>query len=59
MSELNVEGTNSLLEITLRMLEKYPLCDSCLGRQFALLGFGMDNRERGRAIKTVFSYESS
>ena len=58
MSELNVEGMNSLLGITLRMLEKYPLCDSCLGRQFALLGFGMDNRERGRAIKTVLAMKA-
>ena len=33
------------------MLEKYPLCDHCLGRQFAFLGFGIDNRERGRTIK--------
>ena len=35
------------------MLEKYPLCDSCLGRQFALLGYGLSNAERGRAVKTT------
>jgi len=33
------------------MLEKYSLCDHCLGRQFAFLGFGVDNRERGRSLK--------
>ncbi len=35
------------------ILKKYSLCDSCLGRQFALLGSGLTNRERGRAIKTI------
>ena len=29
------------------------LCDHCLGRLFGLLGYGLDNRERGRAIKTL------
>lgn len=58
MSDLGIQELNSLLEITLRMLEKYPLCDSCLGRQFALLGFGMDNRERGRAIKILLAMKA-
>jgi tRNA pseudouridine synthase 10 len=40
-------------EKALKMLEKYPLCDHCLGRQFALLGHCMENHERGKAIKTV------
>ncbi len=35
------------------MLRRYPLCDSCLGRQFALLGYGLTNAERGRALKTA------
>lgn len=58
MSEPNVEGLDLLLKIALRMLEKYSLCDSCLGRQFALLGFGMDNRERGWVIKTVLAMKA-
>jgi tRNA pseudouridine synthase 10 len=33
------------------MLEKHPLCDHCLGRQFALLGHGLENDERGKALK--------
>jgi tRNA pseudouridine synthase 10 len=33
------------------MLEAYVLCDHCLGRQFALLGHGIENDERGRALK--------
>lgn len=40
------------------MLEKYPLCDHCLGRQFALLGHDLENFERGRAIKLVLTVEA-
>ncbi|MGB9740465.1 MAG: tRNA pseudouridine(54/55) synthase Pus10 [Candidatus Bathyarchaeia archaeon] len=40
-----------VLEKALEMLQKYPLCDNCLGRQFALLGCNMENDERGKAIK--------
>ncbi|MEM3442362.1 MAG: tRNA pseudouridine(54/55) synthase Pus10 [Candidatus Bathyarchaeia archaeon] len=39
------------LEKALEILEKRPLCDNCLGRQFALLGHGMGNDERGHIIK--------
>ena len=35
----------------LRVLEKYPLCDRCLGRLFAGLGYGWSNRDRGEALK--------
>ncbi len=37
------------------MLEKYPLCDNCLGRQFALLGHGVENDDRGKAMKLVLT----
>jgi len=37
------------------MLEKHPLCDNCLGRQFALLGHGVENDDRGKAIKLVLT----
>jgi tRNA pseudouridine synthase 10 len=43
----------SILEKALRMLGKHPLCDHCIGRQFAMLGHGMGNDERGKAIKTA------
>lgn len=42
----------------LEMLEKHPLCDHCLGRQFALLGRGMENCERGKAIKMILTLEA-
>ena len=43
----------AVLEKAALLLAKHPLCDACLGRQFALLGYGLSNAERGRAIKTV------
>ena len=42
-----------LLEKSLEMLESHPLCDHCLGRQFAFLGSAMENEERGNLLKTV------
>jgi tRNA pseudouridine synthase 10 len=42
-----------IVEKALKLLENYPLCDNCLGRQFALLGVGLDNKSRGRALKNV------
>jgi len=44
-----------ILEKAQRMLEEKPLCDNCLGRQFAFLGYGMENWERGRAIKILLT----
>ena len=41
------------------MLEKYPLCDNCLGRQFALLGHGIDNKDRGQALKLSLTLQAS
>jgi len=49
------EFFREILECSYRMLEKYPLCDHCLGRQFAFLGFGVDNSERGRSIKMLLA----
>ncbi|MEM2479813.1 MAG: tRNA pseudouridine(54/55) synthase Pus10 [Candidatus Bathyarchaeia archaeon] len=44
-----------ILETSLKMLGKYPLCDYCLGRQFAFLGFGVDNCDRGKSIKMLLT----
>ena len=41
-----------------RMLERYALCDHCLGRQFAFLGYGMSNQERGRTTKTLLAMKA-
>jgi len=47
-----------ILEKALKMLEKHPLCDHCLGRQFALLGRNIENDERGEAIKLVLTLKA-
>ncbi|MEM0351396.1 MAG: tRNA pseudouridine(54/55) synthase Pus10 [Sulfolobales archaeon] len=47
------ENLSKVMEAALRVLTKYPLCDRCLGRLFARLGRGLDNADRGRAIKTL------
>ncbi|MFQ6074427.1 MAG: tRNA pseudouridine(54/55) synthase Pus10 [Candidatus Bathyarchaeia archaeon] len=44
-----------ILEKAQKMLEKYPLCNHCLGRQFALLGYGLDNQKRGETLKLLLS----
>ncbi len=44
-----------VLEIAEKMLEKHPLCNHCLGRQFALLGHGIENEERGQALKLLLT----
>ena len=46
-----------ILEKTRKMLEKYPLCDYCLGRQFALLGYGVDDQKRGETLKLLLTME--
>jgi len=48
-----------ILEKALQMLEKYPLCDHCLGRQFALLGRGLENNRRGQALKLSLTMQAS
>ncbi len=48
-----------VLEKALQMLEKYPLCDHCLGRQFALLGYGIENADRGHALKLSLTLQAS
>lgn len=40
-----------VLRLAGKILAEHRLCDSCLGRQFAVLGYGLSNRERGRALK--------
>ncbi len=40
------------------MLEKHPLCNHCLGRQFALLGYGIGNETRGDALKLLLTMKA-
>ncbi len=48
----------NILNKALEMLEQKPLCDHCLGRQFALLGTGLENDQRGEALKLALLFES-
>jgi tRNA pseudouridine synthase 10 len=45
-----------ILEEALGLIEETSLCDHCLGRQFAMLGYGLSNRERGYAIKALLVF---
>ena len=48
-----------ILEKPLSMLSKHPLCDHCLGRQFALLGYSIENKDRGKALKLGLTLQAS
>src|SRR4030042_1389006 len=48
-----------ILEKALTMLSKCPLCDYCLGRQFALLGYNIENKDRGKALKLSLTLQAS
>jgi len=48
-----------VLEKALSMLSKYPLCDHCLGRQFAVLGYSIENKDRGKALKLSLTLQAS
>ncbi|MEM3833255.1 MAG: tRNA pseudouridine(54/55) synthase Pus10 [Thermoprotei archaeon] len=50
--------TQELLDLVIKILINYPLCDSCLGRLFSRLGGNIGNAERGRALKRVLSIQS-
>ncbi len=44
---------SKLMKKAEKLLTRYPLCDWCLGRQFAILGYGLSNQMRGNAFKTL------
>jgi tRNA pseudouridine synthase 10 len=48
-----------ILEKAMAMLSKYPLCDHCLGRQFALLGYNIENKDRGKALKLSLTLQAN
>ncbi len=52
------EEEANILKVAEKLLESHALCDSCLGRQFATLGYGMSNSERGRSLKTVLMLQA-
>lgn len=48
-------GARSLIEGLIQLLNEYPLCSHCLGRQFAQLAHGTTNYERGNAFKLILT----
>jgi len=56
-----VEGSaieSDILKKALNILKKYPVCNHCLGRCFALLGTSTDNYTRGFSIKVLLTLEA-
>lgn len=47
-----------ILEKAQKILEKHPLCNRCLGRQFALLGYNLENQTRGETIKLLLTMKA-
>ncbi len=47
-----------ILEVAEKLLMENCLCDNCLGRQFAALGYGIDNAERGRSLKNTLTFKA-
>ncbi|WNY25263.1 tRNA pseudouridine(54/55) synthase Pus10 [Methanolapillus millepedarum] len=46
-----------IFEVSKLILAEGPVCDHCLGRQFAKLSTGLSNDERGKAVKLFFAME--
>jgi len=42
-----------ILQTAETLIARHRLCDSCLGRQFARLGRGVENSERGRVLRAL------
>lgn len=47
----------SILETAKRIINEGPICDNCMGRQFAKLSTGLTNVERGMAVKLALAME--
>ncbi|WP_319508154.1 tRNA pseudouridine(54/55) synthase Pus10 [uncultured Methanolobus sp.] len=47
----------SILETAKKIINEGPICDHCMGRQFAKLSTGLTNVERGQAIKLSLAME--
>lgn len=62
MSEENFENPENskddILDTAKRIMALGPICDSCLGRQFAMLATGFTNSERGRSIKAILMMQA-
>ncbi|VVB95889.1 tRNA pseudouridine synthase Pus10 [uncultured archaeon] len=48
----------TILDTARKIILEGPICDHCLGRQFAKLSTGLSNDQRGAAIKLVLAMEA-
>jgi tRNA pseudouridine synthase 10 len=48
-----------ILQTAETLLARHNLCDSCLGRQFARLGRGIENSERGRVLRALLQLSTA
>ncbi len=46
------------MDKSVKILSKYPLCCTCLGRLFAGLGHGIGNKLRGESIKALLTMQA-
>ena len=57
---MSIENSEEgILATACKILTLGPICDNCLGRQFAMLSTGLTNAERGRSIKTVLAMQAA
>jgi tRNA pseudouridine synthase 10 len=49
----------TILDTARRILKEGPICDPCMGRQFAKLSTGLTNAQRGSAIKLALSMQAA
>ncbi|MCL2863309.1 MAG: tRNA pseudouridine(54/55) synthase Pus10 [Methanimicrococcus sp.] len=47
-----------IFEIAEKIIAEGPVCDHCLGRQFAKLSTGLGNDERGKAVKLAMAMDA-
>jgi tRNA pseudouridine synthase 10 len=63
MSEDNLENPenpkDNILDTARKIISFGPICDNCLGRQFAMLSTGLTNAERGRSLKTALAMQAA
>ncbi|TFG13082.1 tRNA pseudouridine(54/55) synthase Pus10 [Candidatus Thorarchaeota archaeon] len=52
---MEMNTSNNVLEKAVELLTLHPVCNQCLGRQFAWLSTDSTNEERGRSIKLLLS----
>lgn len=48
----------TILEIAEKIVAEGPICDHCLGRQFAKLSTGLSNDERGHSVKLALAMDA-